>query len=183
MFAQTIAVIVLMVGSWMSAIPAVFIANHFRHTNCAPTFMLWSFGSFRKVTKVRSSGVAKRFRAHFVFSSSPSFRHKRPIRYRLVAWKIWEPRSSFGVYCFIFSASASWRRKKEAERIMRKIDNVIDIGMTPCEVGGIELCEPHTETCGICHDVFCPSCLCFHQTEHSKPASADHEKDRERKTA
>src|SRR6266704_1604534 len=32
--------------------------------------------------------------------------------------------------------------------------------------------ETHTETCSICHAVFCPACLSFHQ--HQKPASADH---------
>src|SRR5207245_3867704 len=55
-----------------------------------------------------------------------------------------------------------------------------------CSDCGSELCESHTETCGICHSIFCPSCLSFHQTEHpighSKPASADHGV-RERKRA
>src|SRR5207249_3400013 len=43
-----------------------------------------------------------------------------------------------------------------------------------CSDCGSELCESHTETCGICHDVFCPSCLSFHSVQHPKPASADH---------
>jgi predicted sulfurtransferase len=53
---------------------------------------------------------------------------------------------------------------------------------TQCFDCGSSLCESHTETCGLCHGVFCPSCLTFHQ-EHPKPASADHWRDRERKSA
>src|SRR2546421_5630268 len=48
---------------------------------------------------------------------------------------------------------------------------------------GSELCESHTETCGICNGIFCPSCLSFHSVQHSKPASADHGERRERKRA
>src|SRR5437016_7064330 len=48
---------------------------------------------------------------------------------------------------------------------------------------GSELCESHTETCGICNGIFCPSCFSFHSVQHSKPASADHGQDRERKRA
>src|SRR5207237_6589886 len=44
---------------------------------------------------------------------------------------------------------------------------------TQCFDCGSELCESHTETCGICNGIFCPSCLTFHQ-EHPKPALADH---------
>ncbi len=29
----------------------------------------------------------------------------------------------------------------------------------------------HTETCGICHSIFCPSCLSFHSAQHPKAAS------------
>jgi len=47
---------------------------------------------------------------------------------------------------------------------------------TQCFDCGSELCESHTETCGICHGIFCPSCLSFHSVQHSKPASADHSK-------
>jgi hypothetical protein len=52
-----------------------------------------------------------------------------------------------------------------------------------CSDCGAELCEFHTETCGMCRAVFCPACLSFHQADHSKPASTDHEQDRERKSA
>src|SRR5207249_9425571 len=45
---------------------------------------------------------------------------------------------------------------------------------TQCFDCGSELCESHTETCGICNGIFCPPCLTFHQ-EHPKPASADRE--------
>src|SRR6266480_1091405 len=48
-----------------------------------------------------------------------------------------------------------------------------------CSDCGSELCESHTETCGICNGVFCPSCLTFHSVQHSKPAVADHGKGRE----
>src|SRR5437899_13006894 len=44
---------------------------------------------------------------------------------------------------------------------------------TQCLDCGSELCESHTETCGICNGIFCPSCLTFHQ-DHTKPALADH---------
>jgi len=54
---------------------------------------------------------------------------------------------------------------------------------TQCFDCGSELCESHTETCGVCHSIFCPSCLFFHQTEHPKPASADYGKLQERKRA
>src|SRR5437660_9950639 len=54
---------------------------------------------------------------------------------------------------------------------------------TQCFDCGSELCESHTETCGICNGIFCPSCLSFHSVQHSKPASADHGERRERKRA
>jgi len=54
---------------------------------------------------------------------------------------------------------------------------------TQCSDCGIELCEPHAETCGTCRTIFCPSCSYFHQAQHSKPVSADHGRDRERKRA
>ena len=41
-----------------------------------------------------------------------------------------------------------------------------------CSDCAIEICDSHTETCGICRALFCPSCLSFHQAEHPKPASA-----------
>src|SRR5206468_12524242 len=52
---------------------------------------------------------------------------------------------------------------------------------TQCFDCGSSLCESHTETCGICNGIFCPSCLSFHSVQHSKPASADHGERRERK--
>jgi len=52
-----------------------------------------------------------------------------------------------------------------------------------CSDCGTELCESHAGTCGLCHEVFCPSCLTFHQEQYSKAASADHGRVRERKRA
>src|SRR5437667_1730846 len=52
-----------------------------------------------------------------------------------------------------------------------------------CSDCGSELCESHTETCGICHSIFCPSCLSFHLVQHPNAASADHRHVRERKRA
>src|SRR5438128_6835198 len=31
---------------------------------------------------------------------------------------------------------------------------------------GTELCESHTETCGGCYAIFCPSCFIFHRAQH-----------------
>src|SRR5438552_15199239 len=53
---------------------------------------------------------------------------------------------------------------------------------TQCSDCGGELRESHAETCSGCRSIFCPSCLSFHQ-EHTKPASADREQHRERKSA
>src|SRR5436309_14759836 len=39
---------------------------------------------------------------------------------------------------------------------------------------GSSLCESHTETCGICNGIFCPSCLSFHSVQHPRAASAYH---------
>ena len=44
-------------------------------------------------------------------------------------------------------------------------------GSKQCSDCGSEICESHTETCDICHDVFCPSCFYFHTAEHSKPTT------------
>src|SRR5213594_4956868 len=46
---------------------------------------------------------------------------------------------------------------------------------TQCFDCGSSLCESHTETCGICNGIFCPSCLSFHSVQHPKAASADRE--------
>jgi hypothetical protein len=43
--------------------------------------------------------------------------------------------------------------------------------------------EPHAEMCEMCRDVFCPSCMYFHEREHPKPARAEHEKPQRRRTA
>ena len=53
---------------------------------------------------------------------------------------------------------------------------------TQCCDCGIALCERHVETCGICHDVFCSSCLTFHRAEHVK-APKPVRRPRQRKTA
>src|SRR5438094_6337943 len=45
---------------------------------------------------------------------------------------------------------------------------------TQCFDCGSELCENHTETCGICNGIFCPPCLSFHSAQRPKAASADH---------
>ncbi len=39
-----------------------------------------------------------------------------------------------------------------------------------CSDCGSELCESHSETCGGCRSIFCPSCFLFHRAQHSKPA-------------
>ncbi len=39
---------------------------------------------------------------------------------------------------------------------------------TQCFDCGSELCESHTETCGICNGIFCPSCLSFNQCSTPK---------------
>jgi predicted sulfurtransferase len=51
-----------------------------------------------------------------------------------------------------------------------------------CSDCGIEICECHVETCEMCRDVFCPSCMHFHQREHPKPAKADNGQRLKRKT-
>jgi hypothetical protein len=57
------------------------------------------------------------------------------------------------------------------------------IASKQCSDCGIEICDSHVETCGMCHGVFCPSCLSFHQAEHSKPATAVPSKGKKRRTA
>jgi hypothetical protein len=52
-----------------------------------------------------------------------------------------------------------------------------------CSDCGIELCDSHADICGICHEIFCPSCMYFHQSEHPKPATAEHAGSQARKTA
>src|SRR5438552_8196192 len=55
-----------------------------------------------------------------------------------------------------------------------EVRNVADADGFPCSRTaskqcfdcGSELCESHTETCGICNGVFCPSCLSFHSVQH-----------------
>ena len=44
---------------------------------------------------------------------------------------------------------------------------------TLCYDCGTSLCTAHAERCELCSEVFCPSCLSFHQSEHSKPAQSD----------
>jgi predicted sulfurtransferase len=57
------------------------------------------------------------------------------------------------------------------------------ISSQQCSDCGIAICDAHTETCDICRDVFCPSCMSFHQAAHPKPATAENRLDQERKTA
>jgi len=52
-----------------------------------------------------------------------------------------------------------------------------------CSDCGIETCESHTEKCGVCQEMFCPSCLSFHQREHAKAPRTIGSKQRERKSA
>ncbi len=63
-------------------------------------------------------------------------------------------------------------------------DHCVRIGSGQCSDCGTPICEVHTETCEMCDEVFCPSCLSFHQAQvgHSKPAAAEH-RERERKSA
>jgi hypothetical protein len=51
-----------------------------------------------------------------------------------------------------------------------------------CSDCGLAIREPHTEICERCRDVFCPSCLFFHEAEHPKPAKADDRQTLKRKT-
>ena len=44
---------------------------------------------------------------------------------------------------------------------------------TLCYDCGTSLCSTHAEQCDLCSETFCPSCLSFHQSEHSKPAQRD----------
>jgi hypothetical protein len=44
---------------------------------------------------------------------------------------------------------------------------------TLCYDCGTSLCSAHAERCELCNETFCPSCLSFHQSEHSKPAQRD----------
>ena len=43
-----------------------------------------------------------------------------------------------------------------------------------CSDCGVAICLAHTETCRMCGDIFCPSCLSFHlaQESHLKPTAA-----------
>jgi hypothetical protein len=55
--------------------------------------------------------------------------------------------------------------------------------VTQCWDCDIALCESHKRTCLMCGEVFCSSCLSFHQAEHAKPAAAVRHNRREPKTA
>jgi predicted sulfurtransferase len=54
---------------------------------------------------------------------------------------------------------------------------------TLCYDCGTLLCPDHTERCDLCAEMFCPSCLSFHQSEHPKPAERDQRGQQKRKTA
>ena len=38
-----------------------------------------------------------------------------------------------------------------------------------CSDCGLRLCDVHTQKCGLCGVVFCPSCVINHAEEHVKP--------------
>ena len=44
---------------------------------------------------------------------------------------------------------------------------------TLCYDCGTSLCSEHTRRCRWCAEIFCQSCLSFHQSEHPKPAQQD----------
>jgi hypothetical protein len=48
---------------------------------------------------------------------------------------------------------------------------------------GIAICKGHAEMCSTCKEMFCPSCLEFHQAMHAKRATANHRKPLERRAA
>lgn len=44
-----------------------------------------------------------------------------------------------------------------------------------CSDCGVPICAAHTEPCSVCREVFCTSCMTFHQAQHTKlAASAGH---------
>jgi hypothetical protein len=52
-----------------------------------------------------------------------------------------------------------------------------------CSDCGVSLCSAHAERCDLCGQTFCQSCLSFHQSEHPKPAHADLQSARNKKSA
>jgi hypothetical protein len=41
-----------------------------------------------------------------------------------------------------------------------------------CSDCGVSVCATHSVTCNLCREIFCPSCLSFHEAQHPKAASA-----------
>jgi len=41
-----------------------------------------------------------------------------------------------------------------------------------CSDCGVSVCDTHAEACDLCREIFCPSCLSFHEAQHPKAASA-----------
>jgi predicted sulfurtransferase len=41
-----------------------------------------------------------------------------------------------------------------------------------CSDCGAPLCSVHIEHCQLCSETFCPSCLTFHQSKHTKSAKS-----------
>jgi len=40
-----------------------------------------------------------------------------------------------------------------------------------CSDCGVPVCPAHAESCALCREVYCPSCLTFHRAQHAKRAS------------
>jgi hypothetical protein len=56
-------------------------------------------------------------------------------------------------------------------------------GAAQCSDCGTSVCSAHGERCQLCNEIFCPSCLSFHQREHKMPTSPDRNVDQHRKNA
>ena len=54
---------------------------------------------------------------------------------------------------------------------------------TLCYDCGTSLCPAHTEHCELCTEIFCQSCLSFHQGAHPKPAQRSQLTEKKKRTA
>jgi hypothetical protein len=52
-----------------------------------------------------------------------------------------------------------------------------------CSDCGVSVCSAHAQACTLCHEIFCPSCLSFHQAQHAKPTKISREGRRSARTA